>query len=66
VANAEGAAHQRERADWQRRMDAGEVVECRRCKLRILPGEPWDLGHPAPKHPEHRGHNRATMGRDRV
>lgn len=66
VANREGAEHQRERAHWQQRMDAGEVVRCRRCKLPILSSEPWDLGHPAPKHPEHRGHNRATMGRDRA
>ena len=61
-----GAEHQAERAAWQRRMDAGEVVRCRRCKQPIRPGQPWDLGHPAPKHPEHRGHNRATMGRDRA
>lgn len=61
-----GAQHQRERATWQRRMDAGDVIRCRRCKQPIQPGEPWDLGHPIPKHPEHRHHNRATMGRDRA
>lgn len=62
-----GAQHQRERADWQRRIDNGERVLCCRCKKPIPPRDPsaWDLGHPAPKHPECRAHNRATMGRDR-
>lgn len=60
-----GAQHQAERRAWQRRIDSGEVITCRRCKKPIEPGQPWDLGHPAPKRPEHRGHNRATMGRDR-
>jgi hypothetical protein len=60
-----GADHQAERRMWQRRMDRGEVILCRRCKQPIRPGQLWDLGHPAPKHPEHRAHNRATMGRDR-
>lgn len=68
IARSEGAAHQRERAAWQRRIDSGEVVLCRRCKQPIPPFRPsaWDLGHPAPKAPECRKHNRATMGRDRA
>lgn len=63
-----GSQHQRERAAWQRRIDSGERVLCRRCKEPIPPRDPsaWDLGHPAPKHPECRKHNRATMGRDRA
>jgi hypothetical protein len=63
-----GADHQRERADWQRRINSGEVVCCRRCNQPIPPHDPmaWDLGHPAPKAPECRKHNRATMGRDRA
>ena len=62
-----GRAHQAERRDWQRRIDSGEQVLCRRCKQPIPAFDPaaWDLGHPTPKHPECRGHNRATMGRDR-
>lgn len=63
-----GRAHQLERADWQRRIDGGERVLCRRCRQPIPPRQPdaWDLGHPAPKAPECRRHNRATMGRDRA
>ena len=63
-----GTPHQSERAAWQRRIDGGERVLCRRCKEPIPPHQPdaWDLGHPAPKHPECRRHNRATMGRDRA
>jgi hypothetical protein len=61
-----GSSHEAERRDWQRRMDRGETILCRRCGKPINPREPWDLGHPAPKHPEHRAHNRATMGRDRA
>ena len=48
------------RESWQRRIDAGELVRCRRgsaCKFaemlddgsivggRVLPGMEWDLGH---------------------
>lgn len=63
-----GADHQAERRVWQRRIDSGETVLCRRCKRPIPPYDPtaWDLGHPAPKAPECRRHNRATMGRDRA
>lgn len=59
-----------ERAAWAPAVARG-VVDCRRgttCRapqLRILPGEPWDLGHPdavcpAPTAPEHEACNRAT------
>ena len=63
-----GADHKAERRAWQRRIDNGERVLCRRCKQPIPPFDPtaWDLGHPAPKAPECRAHNRATMGRDRT
>lgn len=63
-----GQQHQAERRDWQRRIDQGETVLCRRCKQPIPRFDPraWDLGHPAPKAPECRAHNRATMGRDRA
>lgn len=62
-----GARHQAERRAWQYRIDEGDAVLCRRCKRPIPPNDPtaWDLGHPAPKHPECRSHNRATSGRDR-
>ena len=63
-----GKDHQAERREWQRRIDSGESVLCRRCKQPIPPFNPsaWDLGHPTPKAPECRRHNRATMGRDRA
>jgi hypothetical protein len=62
-----GQDHQVERQAWQQLIDSGSPVLCRRCKQPIPPHDPaaWDLGHPAPKHPECRSHNRATAGRDR-
>ena len=62
-----GTSHQAERRQWQRIIDQGGV-SCRRCGKRIPPRMPtaWDLGHPAPKAPECRACNRATMGRDRA
>ena len=39
-----GAEHQRTRADWQRRIDAGEHVTCWRCGAPIT-GREWHLGH---------------------
>jgi len=76
-------AHDRRRRHFQRRIDAGEVIRCRRGPAclqaemlddlsivggRILPGMEWDLGHDErdrskPSFPEHRGCNRATMGK---
>jgi hypothetical protein len=39
-----GPAHQRTRAWWAPKVAAG-TVKCWRCKKRISPLEPWDLGH---------------------
>jgi hypothetical protein len=39
-----GAAHQRLRADYQRRMDDGERFTCWRCGCAIDPTD-WTLGH---------------------
>lgn len=67
--------HEREHAEWQRRMDKGEVVHCRRglkClrypNTRIDPAKPWHLGHPdkecpEPKGPEHMRCNTSAPGR---
>ena len=61
-----GSAHRRLRKVWWARMNAGEVVNCGRCRERILPGQDWDLGHVpggAPQDyagPEHARCNRAT------
>jgi hypothetical protein len=59
--------HQQERKAWVRPVRTGSVA-CRRCKQPIIPGTPWDLGHPDadcpdPTAPEHEGCNRATAGR---
>lgn len=69
-----GASHQAQRARWTPKVEAGQV-NCRRCGLRIHPGQPWDLGHDDHdrskyRGPEHRGRecpaggNRATKGRN--
>lgn len=60
------SAHDRERAQWRPRVDAG-LVDCRRCDQPIEPGRPWDLGHPdadcpKPKAPEHATCNRKVGG----
>lgn len=39
------AAHDRLRARWQARLDAGEVVWCARCGSRIESADPWALDH---------------------
>lgn len=71
-----GSRHQRERAKWERRQKAGEMLYCRRCHEPMPPGIAWDLGHddhdrdgvtPTPEHRHTRdcslGGNRATAGR---
>ena len=44
-----GAEHDALRAEWQRRMDAGERVPCWRCALKGTPHDvdptDWHLGH---------------------
>ena len=63
--------HREERANWQALIDAGHPVDCWRCKKRIHPGQPMDLGHivdlalggnPKRRRPEHAGCNRAAGG----
>lgn len=54
-----GPEHRRDRRWWKPRVDAGRVT-CRRCGQRIVPGQPWDLGHPLPSHPEHADCNRSA------
>jgi hypothetical protein len=64
-----GARHQALRARLAPQVAAG-LASCARCGERILPGEPWDLGHDDHDRtkyagPEHRACNRATSGRRR-
>lgn len=61
--------HRKRRAALAHRVEAG-LVDCWRCRRRIEPGEPWDLGHDDDdpriyRGPEHRACNRATAGRHR-
>lgn len=63
-----GATHRRQRAAWQRRLDAGEPITCWRCGQPITPDQPWDLGHDdtyrdRTRGPEHQYCNRAAGGR---
>lgn len=39
------ASHDRLRAAWQRRIDAGEHITCATCPTTITPDAPWQLGH---------------------
>lgn len=66
------AQHDRLRADYQRRMDAGETFTCWRCEAegRPHPVDPhnWDLGHDDRDRSLYRGpecpaRNRATAAR---
>lgn len=64
-----GRAHQRLRERWRPHVESGAVT-CWRCRTRISPREPWDLGHDDHdrtqyRGPEHRACNRATHSRDR-
>lgn len=38
------ATHNRLRAAWQARIDAGETIHCATCPT-IITGHAWDLGH---------------------
>jgi hypothetical protein len=63
-----GWLHQRIRSSWAPLVATGGV-NCARCKLPIVPAEPWDLGHDDNQEgmysgPEHRACNRATSGRN--
>lgn len=40
-----GAEHKQERAQWKRRIDAGEIVPCSRCGGPISTGMKWHLDH---------------------
>ena len=62
------AEHDRLRAAYQRRMDAGERFTCWRCGRDLEPGAPWDLGHDdldrsIHRGPEHVACNRPTASR---
>ena len=61
------APHDRLRAHYQRRMDAGETFTCARCGQPVDPTD-WDLGHTDARTawtgPEHRSEcNRSAAGR---
>jgi len=67
TARGYGAAHQRERQKWVRKVQAG-LVYCARCHKLIEPGRPWDLGHTDDRKgwtgPECRHCNRKAGGRN--
>jgi hypothetical protein len=60
------------RRTWQTRINAG-AVDCGRCGLPVLEGQPWDLGHVVDRalggtdadglHPEHARCSRSAGGR---
>lgn len=62
-----GPRHQALREQWRPQVEAGRVV-CPRCKLPILRGELWDLGHDDNDRtkytgPEHQDCNRGAAKR---
>ncbi len=63
-----GAAHQRERKKWQRRLDQGAIIGCARCGKPISKHDTWDLGHTDDRTawtgPECVGCNRSVGGRN--
>jgi hypothetical protein len=67
TARGYGAEHQALRKQLAPDVAAGKTT-CWRCRLPILPGQPWDLGHDDVdrslyRGPEHRGHNRSAGAR---
>jgi hypothetical protein len=62
-----GAAHKRLRETYRRAIEGGKVVLCARCRRRILPGTPFDLGHTDDRSgwtgPEHRMCNQLAGAR---
>lgn len=61
-----GYAHRLARDSWQRRIEAGDHIACRRCGEPVVAGQPWDLGHDENRvitWPEHRACNRGTNRR---
>ena len=65
-----GPAHRLRRRMLAPRVEAGHEY-CARCCERILPGEPWDLGHDDYDRrlylgPEHRRCNRSAAGRKSI
>lgn len=68
-----GYEHKKARKAWQRRLNAGETVQCasKVCKTPGAPIDPrvWDLGHEGTNShggPEHRPCNRATLTHAKV
>lgn len=61
-----GWQHQQLRDEWKPKVDAGTVA-CARCRQRIAPGSPWQLGHTDDRSgyqgPEHRYCNESAGGR---
>lgn len=67
TARGYGTTHQKLRAAWQARINAGEIIHCARCGTRITATTPWDLGHSEDRTtytgPECQPCNRADGGR---
>jgi hypothetical protein len=65
TARGYGNLHQRRRAHWKPRVEAG-LVDCARCRRPIEPGATWDLGHNDDgrtyRGPEHATCNRGAGG----
>jgi hypothetical protein len=40
-----GTSHDKLRAAWQQRINAGEHITCATCPTPITPDTPWQLGH---------------------
>ena len=58
-----GYAHQKMRATYQARMNAGETFTCPRCLTPILPGQAWDLEHEPGSRDTYDGPGHATCNR---